>query len=169
MDYRLWVYKLIYHLFQYPSKVVTETADARINIGVTENDDKEILVAITDDNMVAKEFQKHEHYRKNHTRNQVNQVIPNETHQWKISQQAWVQTETLLRKELFLKVVIFPLCNMAIIGKTEVVRGFWNQVNWKNDNPLLFVTVEQNRPIIIISLASLESQSVPNFVDETII
>ena len=71
MEYRLWVYKLIYHLFQYPSKVVTETADARINIGVTENDDKEILVAITDDNMVAKEFQKHEHCRKNHTRKQV--------------------------------------------------------------------------------------------------
>ena len=64
---------------------------------------------------------------------------------------------------------MFLLCNMAIIGKTEVARGFWNQVNWKNDNPLLFVTVEQNRPIIIISLASLESQSVTNFVDETII
>ena len=66
MEYRLWVYKLIY-----PSKIVTETADARINIGVTENVDKEILVAITDDNMVAKEFQKHEHCRKNHTRKQV--------------------------------------------------------------------------------------------------
>ena len=64
---------------------------------------------------------------------------------------------------------MFPLCNMAIIGKTEVARGFWNQVNWKSDNPLLFVTAEQNRTIIIISLASLESQSVPNFVDETII
>ena len=67
MEYRLWVYKLIYHLFQ--KKVVTETADARINIGVTESDDKEILVAITDDNMVAKEFQKHEHCRKNYTSN----------------------------------------------------------------------------------------------------
>ena len=64
---------------------------------------------------------------------------------------------------------MFPLRNVAIIGKIEVPRGFWNQVNWKNDNPLLFVTAEQNRSIMIISLASLESQSVPNFVDETII
>ena len=64
---------------------------------------------------------------------------------------------------------MFPLRNVAIIGKIEVARGFWNQVNWKNDNPLLFVTAEQNRPIMIISLASLESQSVPNFVDEIII
>ena len=64
---------------------------------------------------------------------------------------------------------MFPLRNVAIIGKIEVPRGFWNQVNWKNDNPLLFVTVEQNRPIMIISLASLESQSAPNFVDKTII
>ena len=87
MEYRLWVYKLIY-----PSKIVTETADARINIGVTENVDKEILVAITDDNMVAKEFQKHEHCRENHTSNQVNQVIRHQIHQWKISQQAWIQT-----------------------------------------------------------------------------
>ena len=64
---------------------------------------------------------------------------------------------------------MFPLRNVAIIGKIEVPRGFWNQVNWKNDNPLLFVTAEQNRPIMIISLASLESQSAPNFVDKTII
>ena len=64
---------------------------------------------------------------------------------------------------------MFPLRNVAIIGKIEVSRGFWNQVNWKNDNPLLFVTAEQNRPIMIISLASLESQSAPNFVDKTII
>ena len=64
---------------------------------------------------------------------------------------------------------MFLLCNMAVIGKTEVARGFWNQVNWKNGNPLLFVTAEQSRPIMIISLASLESQSEPNFVDETII
>ena len=46
---------------------------------------------------------------------------------------------------------MFPLRNVAIIGKIEVARGFWNQVNWKNDNPLLFVTAEQNRPIMIIS------------------
>ena len=31
------------------------------------------------------------------------------------------------------------------------------------------MTVEQNRPIIIISLESLESQSVLNFVDKAII
>ena len=58
------------------------------NIGVTESNDKKILVAITDDNMMPKEFQKHEHCRKNHTNNQVNQVIPHQIHQWKISQQA---------------------------------------------------------------------------------
>ena len=39
----------------------------------------------------------------------------------------------------------------------------------KYDNPLLFVTVEQNRPIIIICAASLESQPVSNFVDKIII
>ena len=37
------------------------------------------------------------------------------------------------------------------------------------DNPLLFATVEQNRPITIISPASLERQPVSNFVDKTII
>ena len=39
----------------------------------------------------------------------------------------------------------------------------------KYDNPLLFAAVEQNRPIIIISLASLESRPVLNFVDKAII
>ena len=39
----------------------------------------------------------------------------------------------------------------------------------KYDNPLLFATVEQNRLIMIISLASSESQPVSNFVDKTII
>ena len=37
------------------------------------------------------------------------------------------------------------------------------------DNPLLFVIVKQNRPIITFSLASLGCQSVSNFVDKTII
>ena len=39
----------------------------------------------------------------------------------------------------------------------------------KYDNPLLFVTVERNRLIIIISLASLESLSVSNSLDKSII
>ena len=39
----------------------------------------------------------------------------------------------------------------------------------KYDNPLLFVTVERNIPIIIISLASLESLSVSNSVDKSIL
>ena len=46
------VYKQTSYLFQYPSKVVTETADAKIKIGVTKND----------------QFQKHECCHKNYAR-----------------------------------------------------------------------------------------------------
>ena len=52
----------------YPSKVVAETVDAKIKIGVTKNDDKEILLVIADFNLMAKEFQKHKYYHKNHAR-----------------------------------------------------------------------------------------------------
>ena len=39
MEYRPQVYKQTCYLFQYPSNVVTKTTDAKIKIGVTENDD----------------------------------------------------------------------------------------------------------------------------------
>ena len=39
----------------------------------------------------------------------------------------------------------------------------------KYDNSWLFVTVERSRPITIISLASLESHQVSNFVDKAIL
>ena len=65
-QHRLEVYKQTCHFFQYP-KIVTETADAKIKIGVTKKDEKEILWVIADVNLVAKEFQKHEYYHKKHT------------------------------------------------------------------------------------------------------
>ena len=68
MEYRLQGYKQTCYLFLYPSKGVTETADAKIKIGVTKNDDKEILLVNADVNLVAKEFQKYEHCHKNLTR-----------------------------------------------------------------------------------------------------
>ena len=34
------------YLHQYPSKVVTETADEKIEIGITKNDDREVLLVI---------------------------------------------------------------------------------------------------------------------------
>ena len=43
MKYRLQVFKQPCYLFQYSSKLVTGTTDAKIKIGLTENDDKEIL------------------------------------------------------------------------------------------------------------------------------
>ena len=43
MKYRLQVCKQTCYLFQYSSKLVTGTTDAKIKIGLTENDDKEIL------------------------------------------------------------------------------------------------------------------------------
>ena len=48
-------------------------------------------------------------------------------------------------------------------------RVFKSKLTEKYDNILLFVTVEQNRPIIIIGLTSLGSQLVSNFVDKKII
>ena len=43
-------------------------------------------------------------------------------------------------------------------------RVFKSKLTEKYDNILLFVTVEQNRPIIIIGLTSLGSQLVSNLV-----
>ena len=57
----------MFYLFQYPSKVVTETADPKIKICVNK-DDKEILLVIAAVNLMAKEFQKLEYWHKNHTR-----------------------------------------------------------------------------------------------------
>ena len=57
---RLQVYKQTCCLFQNPSKAVTETADPKIQIDITKNDDKEILLVQADVNLVAKEFQNYE-------------------------------------------------------------------------------------------------------------
>ena len=57
-----------------------------------------------------------------------------------------------------------------MIGKAVVFRSFLkSKLTEKCDNAFLFVTVEQYRPIIINTLASLESQPVSNFVDKAII
>ena len=57
-----------------------------------------------------------------------------------------------------------------MIGKAVVFRSFLkSKLTEKGDNAFLFVTVEQYRPIIINTLASLESQPVSNFVDKAII
>ena len=53
MEYRPQVYKQTCYLFQYPSKVVTKTTDAKIKIGITEKNDKEILLVIDDVGLVA--------------------------------------------------------------------------------------------------------------------
>ena len=53
MEYRLQVYKQTY-LLQYLSKFVTETAEAKIKIGVTKNDVKETVSVIADANLVAR-------------------------------------------------------------------------------------------------------------------
>lgn len=52
--------------------------------------------------------------------------------------------------------------------KTGRQRVFKSKLTEKYDN-LLLVTVEQNRPILMINLASLERQLVSTFVDKTII
>ena len=56
-------YKQTCYLFQYPSKIVTGSTNAKIKIGRTENNDKEILLVIANFNLVAKEIQKLEYYQ----------------------------------------------------------------------------------------------------------
>ena len=87
MKYRLQVYKQTCYLFQYSSKVVTGTTDAKIKIGLTENDDKEILLVIADVNLWQKTFKNSSITIRTISRNQVNQIIPLQMHQWKISHQ----------------------------------------------------------------------------------
>ena len=87
MKYRLQVYKQTCYLFQYSSKVVTRTTDAKIKIGLTENDDKEILLVIADVNLWQKTFKNSSITIRTISRNQVNQIIPLQMHQWKISHQ----------------------------------------------------------------------------------
>ena len=49
-------------------------------------------------------------------------------------------------------------------------RFMKSKLTEKYDKPLLFATVEQNRPIIIIiSIASLGCQPVLNFVEKTVV
>ena len=48
-------------------------------------------------------------------------------------------------------------------------RFLKSKITEKYDCPLFSVIAKQNRPIIIVSLASLESPPVSNFVDKTII
>ena len=83
-----YVNKYVYYLFQYPSKVVTETADAKIKIYVIKNDGKKIILVIADVNLVTKEFQKHEYWIRTIQGHQVNQIVLRQLHQWKISHQA---------------------------------------------------------------------------------
>ena len=64
VEYRLKVCQQICYLFQNPSNIITETADAKVKIGVSESDDKKILLIIADVNLVAKEFQQHEYCHK---------------------------------------------------------------------------------------------------------
>ena len=64
MEYRLKVCQQICYLFQNPSNIITEAADAKVKIGVSESDDKKILLIIADVNLVAKEFQQHEYCHK---------------------------------------------------------------------------------------------------------
>lgn len=56
VEYRLRVCQQICYLFQNPSNIVTETADAKVKIGVSESDDKKILLVIADVNFVALNF-----------------------------------------------------------------------------------------------------------------
>ena len=87
MKYRLQVCKQTCYLFQYSLKVVTGTTDAKIKIGLTENDDKKILLVIADVNLWQKTFKNSSITIRTISRNQVNQIIPLQMHQWKISHQ----------------------------------------------------------------------------------
>ena len=94
-EYRLQVYTQTSYLFQYPSKVVTETADANIKIGVTKNDEKNILLVIADVNLVADVYlviaDAYSCFKNMITvirtiqGYQVNPIILRQIHQWKIS------------------------------------------------------------------------------------
>ena len=71
MEYRLKVCQQICYLFQNPSNIITETADAKVKIGVSESDDKKILLIIADVNLWQKSFNNTSTAIKN---NQVYQV-----------------------------------------------------------------------------------------------
>ena len=66
IEYRLEVYNQTCYLLQYPSKVVTETADEKIEIGITKNDDREVILVIACVKLVAKEFQKRKYLHNKH-------------------------------------------------------------------------------------------------------
>ena len=146
MEYRLQVYKQTCYLVQYPPKVVTKTADAKIKICVINSGDKEILFVIAYVNSVEKEFEKHEYCHKNHARvlsksfdfmsntpmenfaPDLNSAIDT-IEQGVILERRYVSVHYLLRAYDDWK------------GK-NCQRFFRSKLTEKYDNPLLFVTVE---------------------------
>ena len=66
-EYKLQVYKRTAPIVQYPSKVVTDTANETIKVAAELYGDDEMLAAITGVDLVAKEFQKHDYCYKNYT------------------------------------------------------------------------------------------------------
>ena len=127
------VYKQTCYLFQYPSKVVTETADAKMKIGVIKDDDKEILLFIAHVNLKTKEFQKHEYFHTNytwvpsksdHSKSDYSKFISGGYHTrlkfshryyWAISYSSTTLCTCLL--------LVTSTC---LWSKRQVTRGFWN-------------------------------------------
>ena len=157
MKYRLQIYKQTCYLFQYSTKVVTET---------------EIILVIADVNLMTKKFQKHEYCHKNHTR------VPSKS-DYSASNTSMedftpglnsaidITGQGVILERLYVPVYYFLQAYGYDQKDKSCQRFLKSKLTEKYGNALLFVTVDQNRSIIVISLASVENQPVSNFVDKT--
>ena len=128
MKYRLQIYKQTCYLFQYSTKVVTETADAKIEIGVVKNDDTKIILVIADVNLMTKKFQKHEYCHKNHTRVPSKSDYSASNTSMEDFTPGLNSAIDIIGQGVFLNAFMYQFItsyrHMAMIKKTRVARGF---------------------------------------------
>ena len=134
-----------------------------------------MLLAITDFNLAAKEFQKDEYCYKNHTRvasksdsslsnTAIQEFTPDLNSIIDIIEQGVINEHLCVPIDISMQVYGYDQNNR------NYQRFLKSKLTKKYSKQLLFVTVEQNKPVMIIIRASLERQLVPNvFFDKTII
>ena len=125
---------------------------------------------------MAENFQKHKNCHKIHTSGyKVDQIVPRQIHQWKIKFTPGLNSAIgSIEEGVFLErryVTFYYVLQTHGYDQNDKScwRFFKSKLTETYDNLLLFETVEQSRPIIIISLSSIGSQLVSNFVENFII
>ncbi len=157
--------------FQFPTKILTKTAEDTLKRSATLRKDEPMIAAVTDVDLIAKEFSKHEKCYLDYTRVARNTNVPSpsvcETEQdlGDFSMVCEVVEQLVLGKQQCISMDSIVSAYGINEGDRQQRYRLKVRLQEKYGQDLLFISHEKHSPQIVISKICLETQTLSNVLE----